>query len=217
MIECTDKNIYYKRKRKKGGWKKVFSLFLVAFFIVFLFLYFKYIISPNLINICVDKTKNISTKVINEVSFDVLNKTIKYDDLINVEKNSNGDITLIYTNTNLVNELSLRLSDEILNKLENELLKGVKIPLFAFTGIKILSGYGSEVNFKSFIVSNVKCNLREKFTSSGINQTIHTLYLDIECEFALEIPLNHTKEFNVNSIMLTEGIIIGKIPNVYLN
>ncbi len=105
---------------------------------------------------------------------------------------------------------------EIKEKLDKKLEKGIKIPLIAFTGIKIFSGYGVKVNFKMLEVNKVNSEIRNDFISQGINQTLHRNFIDITVKINLILPLK-TKEICINkTILLNESILVGKIPQVYL-
>ena len=138
------------------------------------------------------------------------------EDIVLIEKNANGDIVLIDVKPSIINKISSEYSVKIKNKLDKNLEKGIKIPLIAFTGIKIFSGYGVKVNFKMLEVNKVNSEIRNDFISQGINQTLHRNFIDITVKINLMLPLK-TKEICINkTILLNESILVGKIPQVYL-
>ena len=51
------------------------------------------------------------------------------------------------------------------------------MPIGAFTGLKLFSGLGAKVKLKLITVTSVRCNFVNEFTSAGINQTSHRLYV----------------------------------------
>ena len=52
---------------------------------------------------------------------------------------------------------------------------------------------------------------------AGINQTLHRLYLDIECNVSIVLPYKQIEEKIVNQVVLAENIIVGEVPSAYLN
>ena len=55
-----------------------------------------------------------------------------------------------------------------------------------------------------------------KFTSVGINVTKHTLILDINVHVSVVLPVKSYDVYSTNQILLAESIILGKVPEVYL-
>ncbi len=217
MIECSNEFVYYKRKNRKKSFKRFFSFLLILTIIFFCVIYYKKVVISNLNDVCVEKTQAISVICINKAILTSFSEPIDYYDLIKVEKNSNGDIVMISSNSQKLNQLSRSLTENATIKLQEEIKKGIKLPFLAFSGISFLSGYGKEVNFKALTVENVSCDFVSKFSSVGINQTLHGIYVDIKSEIILEFPLDKkVKTFSTN-VLLSETVLIGKVPEVYLS
>lgn len=51
----------------------------------------------------------------------------------------------------------------------------------------------------------------------GINQTIHRLYLDVECEVSILTAYGDIDTMILNQVLFAENIIIGEIPDSYYN
>lgn len=213
MIECVDENIWYKKKKKRIG-KKIKNIFIFLLVICIVFLYAKQIIS-SITFYSSKEIEAISTLKINEV---IISNDIKfnYDDIVKIEKNNNGDITYIETKSVLVNEIGSDYSVKIKEVIDKEFNNGIKIPWTAFTGIKFLSGYGKDVLFKTLEVSSVNAEIKGDFIGQGINQTLHRIFLEIELKTNLILPLNKREIINTKKVLLTENVIIGKIPEIYL-
>ncbi|MDY6367964.1 MAG: sporulation protein YunB [Clostridia bacterium] len=214
MIECTDKNVYYKKRRKKKS-KRFLSVFLVLAVVVGAFFYYRNVIEVNIINICTDYLKAYSTQSVNEAVLECINDN-PYSQFVTIEKNSQGDVVLISTDSIKVNELNKKISIKTQSILEEKLKSGVKIPFLAFSGIKFLSGYGSTVDFKTVSISNVSCDFADKLVSAGINQTLHSLYLTVKTEATLNMPTVKKSEKCETSVLLGEAVIVGKIPEIYV-
>ena len=87
----------------------------------------------------------------------------------------------------------------------------------SFTGFKLLSGKGPGVPIRISSIGNVETDLRSEFTSQGINQTLHRVYLQIECEVSILTPYKDITEKITNQVLIAENVIVGKIPNTYYN
>lgn len=87
----------------------------------------------------------------------------------------------------------------------------------SFTGFKLLSGKGPGVPIRISSIGNVETDLRSEFTSQGINQTLHRVYLQIECQVSILTPYDDITEKIKNQVLIAENVIVGKIPNTYYN
>ena len=87
----------------------------------------------------------------------------------------------------------------------------------SFTGFKLLSGKGPGVPIRISSIWNVETDLRSEFTSQGINQTLHRVYLQVECEVRILTPYEDITEKIKNQVLNAENVIVGRIPNTYYN
>ena len=96
-------------------------------------------------------------------------------------------------------------------------LKRIYIKLGSITGSKLLSGLGPSIPIKVSLVGNVETDLRSEFEQKGINQTIHRIYLQVDCKVNILTPSKTMEESISNQVLIAENIIVGKIPNTYYN
>lgn len=199
--------------------KKRFTI--LKFVIVFLIAIItaKYIINginPIIDRQCVFIAKSIATKISNQQA-NIVMQEYTYDDFCKIVKDTNGNITLISANVLNVNNISSNIAlkiQEALNNKDNEIFY---IPLGSFTGSRFLAGRGINVEIKMSTIGNVETNLRSEFISSGINQTLHKIYLEVTCNVIVLTPFNSVEEKIVNQILLAEAVIVGITPNTYYN
>mgnify|MGYP003571357773 CR=1 FL=1 len=216
MIECSEENIYYKKRRKKP-FGRFFSLFLTLIILLGIFLYFKYVITDQIIKICRSYAYSYSTESVNDAVINSLADKVKYSDLITIDKNSAGEIVFISTDSFKINDINRDVTDKTEKALKKRLNNGVPIPLLAFTGIDIISGYGLKINYKSISISSVKCGFESTFSSVGINQTLHSIYLSVDCVVDVMFPLSNSQEKCSVKVLISESVIVGKVPEIYLN
>lgn len=87
----------------------------------------------------------------------------------------------------------------------------------SFTGFKLLAGRGPGVPIKISVIGNVETDLKSEFSAQGINQTLHRVYLQVECEVSILTPYSNITERIANQVLIAENVIVGKIPNTYYN
>ncbi len=87
----------------------------------------------------------------------------------------------------------------------------------SFTGFKLLSGKGPGVPIKISSIGNVETDLRSEFSSQGINQTLHRVYLQVVCNVSVLTPYDSITETITSQVLIAENVIVGKIPNTYYN
>ena len=215
MIECTENYIWYK-KRKKKSFKRFFSFILVFSIILSAILYYNLVVLKQIFGICADYSYTYSTEAVNSAVLISLDSNVKYSDLITIEKNGNGDIVLMTTNSLKVNSINREVALTTSTLLKEKLSKGIPVPMFAFLGISFLSGYGNKVYLKTTNNTSVLCSFSSKFTSVGINQTLHSIYLNVESLVNIKVPFNNHQERCVSQILISETVLVGKVPDIYL-
>ena len=87
----------------------------------------------------------------------------------------------------------------------------------SFTGLKLLSGQGPGIKITISSIGNIKTDLKSEFISKGINQTLHRVYLHVDCEVSILTPFNNINKKITNQILIAENVIVGVIPETYYN
>ena len=108
-------------------------MLLIVAIIFSVYLYYNKVICKQIFNICADYSYSVSTESANSAVLVSLDNNLEYSDLITVEKNSAGDIVYIKTNSLKINKINRNVASSTSMLIKNKLLKGVKIPFFAFT------------------------------------------------------------------------------------
>ena len=173
-------------------------------------------ILPIFDTLCKDKAKSIATIISNEEATNVM-KEHTYDELFTLEKDKDGNITMIKSNIIAINEIISDVAVKIQNTINQRGRENIEIALGSFTGFKLLSGKGPGVPIKISSIGNVETDLRSEFSEKGINQTLHRVYLQVDCEVSILTPYNSITEKVSNQVLLIENVIVGKIPSTYYN
>jgi sporulation protein YunB len=173
-------------------------------------------VNPVFDTLCKEKARSIATLITNEQATNVMREH-SYDELFSIEKDESGNITMIKSNVFPINEIISDVAIKIQEEINSTSRSNVKIALGTFTGIKLLSGRGPYVNIKISSIGNVETDLRSEFTAQGINQTLHRVYLQVECDVSILTPFNNTEEKIANQVLIAENVIVGEIPDTYYN
>ncbi len=203
-----------KKNRKFKRFKIIFVL--ICFLIIATLIYFQRNVTRVLISISEATIRSITTVAVNDAIYYTLNDAMRYDDLITIERDEAGNVTSITTDSLKINRIArdtAYLSQENLTKMSDE---GIMVPLGALTGIEALAGFGQKINIKIIPISNVACRFVSKFKQAGINQTLHSLYLEIVSDISIILPSKSTNLASTIEVLICESVITGKIPDTYL-
>ncbi|MGG7060320.1 sporulation protein YunB, partial [Clostridium tertium] len=66
-------------------------------------------------------------------------------------------------------------------------------------------------------IGTVSVDFKTNFESSGINQSRHSIYLQAKTQVKVVIPLTTTTKEVKAQIPICETIIVGDVPNSYVN
>ena len=189
---------------------------IVCFLVVAVFVYFQRNVTRVLISISEATIRSITTVAVNDAIYYTLNDSMRYEDLITIERDEAGDVTSITTDSLKINRIArdtAYLSQENLTKMSEA---GIMVPVGALTGIEALAGFGKKININIIPISNVECRFVSKFVSAGINQTLHSLYLEIVSDISIILPSQSTNLASTIEVLICESVIRGKIPEAYL-
>ena len=207
--------------RKRISLKKTKKLKLIKFFILLLFILIMFsVISffraayPIFKASCETAAKSLTIKTINSEVNNVM-KNYNYDDLVNVDKDVNGKVNFVRTNTKPVNEIMTQLAINVQKDIDNAERTNVYINLGSISGISILKYIGPKFNIELETSGNVETKLNSKFTAVGINQTLHELYLNVSTKITVLTPFGSFGKPINTDVLLVESVIVGEIPDTY--
>ena len=199
------------KKTKKFGKFLIILVMMIGTFQV-LFCATKPIIEA----LCKDKAKSVATIICNEESTKII-ANYQYEDIITIHRDNDNNITMIQSNMIPINYIISDVGEKIQKRIDETPSQKIHINLGSFTGSKLLSGIGPNVPVKLNLVGNIETDLRSEFKSQGINQTIHRIYLQVDCRINILTPYDIVEEKISNQVLIAENIIVGKIPEAYYN
>lgn len=203
-------------KPKKFPMSLLVIITILVVFNAFVYLFEKRIL-PAVLSIAEITMKSEAIRVINEESVKVYSDNFKYDDIVKIEKDSDGNITMIRSDTVKQNYLASQVvlnCDERLSEL-GEL--GTKVPLGYITNNLFFYQMGPNITVKMKQIGNINTSYESLFESAGINQTRHKIYLNVSAKLRVIVPLS-SRDVDIScQIPISETIIVGKIPQTAIN
>lgn len=193
------------------------------------------------LKIAKSESKKIATLIINDAVGKQLVTDLTVDNLFNITKDNNGNITSIDFNSITVNKvLTLTTSTAIMNlkyieegKIDllnlpdsvivsydkNDLKKGIiyNIPTGIVFGNTILANIGPKIPVKFSLIGSVTSNINTKITNYGINNALIEVYVEISVELEVILPLMTDNVEIKSSIPVAIKLIQGNIPQYYAN
>ncbi|MEW8955685.1 sporulation protein YunB [Clostridium sp.] len=151
---------------------------------------------------------------------DNINKIFKekfnYEDIIKVEKDDEGNITMIRADTLKMNTLATEVALNSQKDLRDIGAVGIKIPLGYVLNNNVIANIGPDISIKMQPVGDIEITYTSEFESAGINQTRHKIYLNVKTKVKVNVPLKTNDLEIAHEIPICETIIVGKIPNTNL-
>ena len=208
---------YYIRLFGQMNAKEPFVLFSIVFILIIISsIYFLKNLTPTIKIACESRAKAIGVQITEETVKEFIEK-VEYESLMNITYNDQGKIIAINANIIELNKLSSEISYKIQEKLNNLDKVSVEIPITSMMGMNIFSGYGPDVNVKLVPMGNIETKFNTEFASEGINQTKHTIYMNIQSIITVVAPFIGSSVKCNSTVTVAETIIIGDIPDTYYN
>lgn len=136
--------------------------------------------------------------------------------LISLEKDSGGNITAVTTNVSAINILEAEILEEVVSETMETVIT-VHVPVGNLTGSAILLNRGPKIPVDVILLSSSMGGFRSELTAAGINQTRHQILLDLEVQLSLLMPWRTIDTSVFTEILVSETVIVGKVPESYLN
>ena len=156
-------------------------------------------------------------RLINEAVYDQLGNGVAYQQLINVSTDADGRVTLMQPDTVKITRLVTSIARDLEEKLGNLSREDIKVPLGMLTGNSLLADKGPNLTLALLPLGSVSVNIHDEFSAAGINQTRHSIMLDIVVDMGILLPFQSTFTQITDTLPIVESVIVGPIPETYLN
>lgn len=204
-----------RRKRIKN---KKFKLILCAVALCFCVFYIDRTMSIVMDRALSNRKHNMATELLNTAVVHVLQQnTVQMDQLIQINYNDDNSVSTIETNTMAVNTLRTMFTNAVLQELNTMDVQTLNLPIGSLSDIQLFQGRGPGIHFKFYPGGYMTAKIISEFHDAGINQTRHRLMLEISAEINCVGMLRSQVATAQTEYMISETIIVGKIPASYSN
>lgn len=206
------KRIYLNRK-----FKILFILFILLILFNILFFYFDRIVTTTILESSDAQARARVTEIINGVILEEFSKDFNYDEIIHIEKDNQGTITMVKADTLKMNKIASEIALSSQKKISSDSGITVSVPISYILKSTILSFYGPKIKIKMEPIGYIETKYTSDFESAGINQTRHKIYVQVKSNIRVFIPLNSKEIQVINEVPVAETIIVGKVPSTAIN
>lgn len=155
-------------------------------------------------------------KAVNQAVYEIFeNDNIRYEDLIELSKNANGEISALKVNTGKLNLLKSKLANDISKKINTAERGEIQLNFGTVYKSSLLSGAGPVLRIKIHPANQTIIKFRDTFTQNGINHVKHTLYLDIKVSYTITAVTIRKSSAYSTLIPVADTIIVGTVPKYY--
>ena len=171
---------------------------------------------PLLESLAATRVSNTVNRIISEaVNEAIQNGDISYQQLISLEKDSEGRITAVHSNMAAFNRLQAQILDIILARIDQVSARELSIPIGTLTGSALLAGRGPRISVRMESVGSSSARFENRFTSAGINQTNHRIVLCVDVSVSILLPGYTTAARVSTAVTVAETVIVGDVPQTY--
>ena len=140
----------------------------------------------------------------------------EYSSYVHIERNSSGEITLITADMIKINKLMAQYSTIVQSHVSEIEEDDIAVPMLAFTGWPLVSTLGADIKLDIVAVGDAPCSYRSEFKEVGINQTLHSIYIDVSAKVEIILPIDNIEVECPSSALVCESVIVGRVPQFYL-
>lgn len=198
----------------------LFSFLFLIFFIylaVKTFIFVESNLRPTIISLAETRAKVLATEAINNAINTHIAKESRYEHLIFIQKDYQGNIVMAEVNNMELARIQALTTMNIQTALKNLQEEKIKIPLGQALGSDILANFGPRVPVTLVPIGSVSAELKQTFESSGINIVSHQVGLDITASVQMVIPF-FSSEIKVSTLTpIVSATYFGKVPETVIN
>lgn len=204
------------KRRRKASKGLFFFIVILLVLTIYGFILVDRNIKPSILAMSEVKARMIATQAINDAVTEKIKNDIDYKDLIFVKTDNEGKVTLMHANTVLMNSIASDIALEVQENMRQIAANRIEIPLGNAFNSQLLAQYGPKIKIDIVPKGTVTVDFATEFKESGINQTIHKVYLIIKTDVKIIVPLASDTVSVTSTIPIAETVIVGDVPENYI-
>lgn len=193
-------------------------LIILGIISLLLLLAFDFYIKPTLERLLSYQCQLTAERIISNAVFGHIGDRLQqYNDIVTFTFNDEGKITALNTNQTKINSLKSLINETINDDIDTISDETVSISFGSLTGISYFYGMGRELEFTIEPRGMAETKLVSSFKSAGINQTIHSILLEVSVSLS-PVILGFDEEVQVNTnLIISQTVLVGDVPESYSN
>ena len=206
-----------RNKTENSIFKNKLFIFLLMFTVIFVFIDSR--IRPQIITLARYKVQSVVTQAANQAIIEQMEQSpLSYGDLITVQRNENGEITLLSYNALEVNRLKSQITSTVISKVQMMDKADIYIPIGSITNLDMLNNKGPLLHFVITPAAFVETDIESEFETTGINQVNHRIFIVLKISASALIPNFSTDVEFKTRVCVAQTVIVGKVPeNIFDN
>lgn len=155
--------------------------------------------------------------LVDAINAELRSGRIDFSHMTYLEKDVNGNITAVRTNTAEMNCLKSEIMELLGAEMPELDAQELGVPIGSILLPDYFAGQGVRLPVRVVALSSSDASFQTTFESAGINQSIQRVVLNVRITLTVLSPAG-TQEIDVDSdVIVAETIVVGTVPNSYVN
>lgn len=193
------------------------SLIILMYSSVRTFIFIEANLRPTIIAIAEARAKVIATEAINSAIDIHIARETRYEHLIFIQKDHQGNIAMAEVNNMEVARIQTLTTMNVQNALKRIKSERIKIPLGQALGSEILANFGPRIPVTLVPIGTVNAGIEQRFTPAGINIVSHEVGIDIVAEVQIIIPFVSSLITVSTYTPIVTATYFGRVPETVIN
>lgn len=157
----------------------------------------------------------LSSKTVNSAVEKMLSENAPaYSEIIDINYSDINTITGITTDIVKMNLFKSQVTNAVDAAFNEKGKTEVTVSLGTASGVTLLSGWGPYIDVDVGFSSSTQSDFENVFTAAGINQTQHSVMLNIETTVMLNMAGKRVSQTVETSFCVAQTVIVGSVPSV---
>lgn len=155
--------------------------------------------------------------LVDAINTELRSGRIDFSHMTYLEKDVNGDITAVRTNTAEMNCLKSEIMELLGEEMPELSTQELGVPLGSILLPDYFAGRGVRLPVRVVALSSSDAAFSTTFESAGINQTVQRVRLNVSVTLTVLSPAGTQQVTADSDVIVAETVVVGTVPNSYVN
>ena len=201
-----------RRRARRRALLIVLPLLLILAFVI----YFRY--TPYVREAARVRVVNAASDwLVSAINTELRSGRIDFSHMTHLEKDVNGNITAVRTNTAEMNCLKSEIMDLLGEEMPELSTQELGVPLGSILLPDYFAGRGVRLPVRVVALSSSDATFSTTFEAAGINQTVQRVRLNVSVTLTVLSPAGTQQVTADSDVIVAETVVVGTVPNSYVN